>query len=96
MVGEITYNQCKVGENVTLTGSHASGFGSYGSGNVTINNSMSVAKISGTSYGGAFLADIWSSTLTINNSIGIGSFSPRRSYTGSNNYGMTEVAPKML
>lgn len=87
IAGEVTYNQCVIGENVTLTGSHASGFGSYGSGNVTINNSMSVAKITGTSYGGAFLADVWSSTLKVNGSIGTAVFSPRRSYTGSNNYG---------
>lgn len=85
--GAINYNQCIIGENVTIQGSHASGFGSYGSGNITINNSMSVANITGTSYGGAFLADIWSSTLKINSSIGVGPFSPRRSYTGSNNYG---------
>lgn len=85
--GAITYNDCTVGKNVTIKGSHASGYGSWNSGNVTVNNSMALANVQGSSYGGAFFADIWSSTLKISNSIGIGTFSPRRSYTGSNNYG---------
>jgi len=85
--GAINYNECVVGANVTISGDHASGYGSWNTGNVTINSCMALADVAGVTYGGAFFADIWSSTLKISNSIGIGTFSPRRSYTGSNNYG---------
>ena len=90
--GAITYNDCVVGENVTISADYASGYGSWNTGDITVNNSAALANISGTTYGGAFFADVWSSTLKINNSIGIGAFSPRRSYTGSNNYGTVEDA----
>ncbi len=88
--GAINYNECIVGANVTILGGHASGYGSWNSGNVTVNSCMALADVSGTSYGGAFFADIWSSTLKISNSIGIGTFSPKRAYTGANNYGTVE------
>lgn len=90
--GAAVYNDCVVADTVTLIGKHASGFGSYGSGNTTVNNSMALATLSGSTYAGAFLADVWSSTLKITNSIGIGTFSPKRSYTGLNNYGTVEDA----
>ena len=90
--GAITYNNCYIDETVSLSGAHVSGYGSYGSGNITINNCVSVADVSGTKYTASFLADVWSSTLKINNSFGVAVFSPRRSYTGSNNYGTVEDA----
>ncbi len=85
--GAINYSGCVVDDSVSITGAHVSGFGSYGSGNITVTNSVSVAGVSGTKYAGAFFADVWSSTLKISNSIGLAAFSPRRSYTGANNYG---------
>ncbi|MBE6727832.1 MAG: glycosyl hydrolase family protein [Ruminococcaceae bacterium] len=90
--GAINYSGCVVDDSVSVTGAHASGFGSYGSGNITVTNSISVAGVSGTKYAGAFFADVWSSTLKVSNSIGLAQFSPRRSYTGSNNYGTVEDA----
>lgn len=87
VAGAINYSECVIDETVTISGGHASGYASYGSGNVTVNSCTGLADVKGTKYAGAFLADIWSSTLKISNSIGIGTFSPRRSYTGSNNYG---------
>lgn len=87
VAGSINYSECVVDDTVTISGAHASGYGSYGSGNVTIDSCTALAEVSGTKYGGAFLADIWTSTLKISNSIGIGTFSPRRAYSGSNNYG---------
>ena len=85
--GAINYNECVVGKNVTISGVEASGYGSWSSGNVTVDSCMALADVTGTGHAGAFFADIWSSTLKISNSIGIGAFSPRRAYTGTNNYG---------
>lgn len=84
--GPINYSGCVVDESVTISGGEASGFGSWGSGNVTISNCASTAKITGRVHAGAFLADVWSSTLKISNSFGTSAFSPRRSFTSTNNY----------
>jgi len=84
--GPINYSKCIIDESVSISGAHASGYASYGSGNVTIDNCASFAQISGSMYTAAFIADIWSSTLRISNSIGIAKLSPKRSITSLNNY----------
>ncbi|MBE6727841.1 MAG: hypothetical protein E7562_04245 [Ruminococcaceae bacterium] len=84
--GAINYSGCVLEETVTISGAEASGFGSWGSGNITVSNCASAAKIIGTVHAGAFFADVWSSTLKISNSFGTSAFSPRRAITSTNNY----------
>ena len=86
--GNVNYENCKVGENVTLIGKRTAGYAPYGSGNVTINTCLALASVSGTEVAGAFIGDVWSSTLTINNSIGTNIFIGHtgRTLTGSKNY----------
>lgn len=90
-VGAVKFEKCVITETVTLKGVRASGFASYGGANggtVEIDTCASYANISGIQYTGAFLADVWGATIRINNSIGLVHFSPRRSFTGSANYGL--------
>lgn len=84
--GAINYSGCVIEDSVTISGAEASGFGSWGSGNITISNCASLAKITGKVHAGAFFADVWSSTLKISNSFGTSVFSPRRAITSTNNY----------
>jgi len=84
--GAVSYNRCVIDDTVTVIGGHASGFASYGSGNVSIDSCASYADISGAAYTAAFIADVWSSTLKISNSIGIEKLSPKRAITSTNNY----------
>lgn len=84
--GPVNYSKCIIDETVIIKGAHASGYASYGSGNITIDSCGSFAEISGSMYTASFIADVWSSTLKISNSIGIEKLSPRRSVTSLNNY----------
>lgn len=86
IAGAVNYNSCLVDKTVTLKAPYASGFASWGSGAVTIDNCASYADITAEKQGGAFIADVWSATLTIRNSVGLTVLSPKRAIVGSNNY----------
>ncbi len=86
VAGAVNFNSCLVDKTVTLNAGHASGFASWGSGAVTIDNCACYAEITAEKQGGAFIADVWSATLTVRNSVGLTKLSPRRAIVGSNNY----------
>lgn len=86
IAGAVNYNSCLIDKTVTLKAPYASGFASWGSGAVTIDNCASYADIDAEKQGGAFIADVWSATLTIRNSVGLNVLSPKRAIVGSNNY----------
>ena len=89
--GSVTFERCIIKETVTVKGAQAAGFASYGGaggGTVTVETCASYADIEGSMYTAAHIADIWSATIRINNSIGLKEFSPKRAFTGSNNYGL--------
>ena len=91
VTGAVKFEKCLLTETVTIKGVRAAGFlcyGGAGNGVVEIDTCASYANIQGTALTGAFFCDIWSATLKINNSIGLIEFSPRRSFTGGNNYGL--------
>ncbi|MBQ3057485.1 MAG: InlB B-repeat-containing protein [Clostridia bacterium] len=91
VTGAVKFEKCLLTETVTIKGVRAAGFACYGgagNGVVEIDTCASYANIEGTALTGAFFCDIWSATLKINNSIGLIKFSPKRSFSGGNNYGL--------
>ncbi len=91
VTGAVKFEKCLLTETVTIKGVRAAGFvcyGGAGNGIVEIDTCASYADIEGSGLTGAFFCDIWSATLKINNSIGLIEFSPKRSFSGGNNYGL--------
>lgn len=84
--GSIDYSKCIIEDTVTISGANASSFASWNKGNITIDSCASFAKITGSVTQGALIADVWQSTISVSNSIGIGKLSPKRTITSTNNY----------
>ena len=81
---------CHITESVTLKGGEGVGaLVAYNGANINVDTCSVTASISGTKYVGAFFGDLWTGTITVNNSFSSGKpISGRRSFTSEkgNNY----------
>ncbi|MBO5358086.1 MAG: hypothetical protein J6A78_02045, partial [Clostridia bacterium] len=88
--GNANFEKCLIKDTVTIIGEHAAGFASYGSGAYTFTNCGVFANITGSTYYGAFVADVWGGTKTANGCVSTSAFSTKSDigFAGENNYSL--------